>query len=208
MFCAPVDAAPFRSSVIPKVVNDPAGAGHSTATRHAASTHWSSTCPSSESTAFRVSIDGYGAGPDQSLENPLGVGGMALHEWVFATRTFRQMLGSRRRHDRRRRRLRRARLRQHRRLDPRAQHVRPGARAVARRQLEGLVGRQSAVPHAGLRADPSPARTARDGGRHDVPLRHRRHPGRARSAPGRRPAAATCGSAAASRRSGSTCAPA
>ena len=43
--------------------------------------------------AFAVSIDGYGAGPDQSLENPLGVGGMALHEWALATRTFRQMFG-------------------------------------------------------------------------------------------------------------------
>ncbi len=43
---------------------------------------------------FAVSIDGYGAGPDQSLENPLGVGGRALHEWAFATRTFHQMFGT------------------------------------------------------------------------------------------------------------------
>jgi dihydrofolate reductase len=43
--------------------------------------------------AFGVSIDGYGAGPRQSLENPLGVGGLALHEWVFKTRTFRAMTG-------------------------------------------------------------------------------------------------------------------
>ncbi|HET6316426.1 MAG TPA: dihydrofolate reductase family protein [Chloroflexota bacterium] len=43
--------------------------------------------------SFAISIDGYGAGPDQSLEHPLGVGGMALHEWVLATRTFRQMFG-------------------------------------------------------------------------------------------------------------------
>ena len=43
--------------------------------------------------AFSVSLDGYGAGPDQSLENPLGVGGMALHEWVFGTQTFRRMVG-------------------------------------------------------------------------------------------------------------------
>ena len=41
---------------------------------------------------FAVSLDGYGAGPDQSLQNPLGVGGMALHEWVFPTRTFQQRL--------------------------------------------------------------------------------------------------------------------
>ena len=42
---------------------------------------------------FAVSIDGYGAGPSQSLENPLGVGGLALHEWVFKTRTFHVMTG-------------------------------------------------------------------------------------------------------------------
>jgi dihydrofolate reductase len=40
-----------------------------------------------------MSLDGYAAGPDQSLQNPLGVGGMALHEWVFGTRTFQQMHG-------------------------------------------------------------------------------------------------------------------
>lgn len=39
--------------------------------------------------SFSVSVDGYGAGPSQSLADPLGVGGMALHDWAFATRTFR-----------------------------------------------------------------------------------------------------------------------
>lgn len=38
--------------------------------------------------SFTISLDGYGAGPDQSLENPLGVGGTALHAWAFSTRTF------------------------------------------------------------------------------------------------------------------------
>jgi dihydrofolate reductase len=42
--------------------------------------------------SFSISLDGYGAGPDQSLENPLGVGGPSLHEWVFATRTFQRAL--------------------------------------------------------------------------------------------------------------------
>ncbi|MGZ5961004.1 MAG: dihydrofolate reductase family protein [Rhizomicrobium sp.] len=42
---------------------------------------------------FSVSLDGYGAGPGQSLANPLGVGGMAVHEWAHATRTFRRMFG-------------------------------------------------------------------------------------------------------------------
>jgi dihydrofolate reductase len=40
--------------------------------------------------SFAVSIDGFGAGPDQSLEHPLGIGGVALHEWAFPTRTLRQ----------------------------------------------------------------------------------------------------------------------
>lgn len=44
--------------------------------------------------SFAISLDGYGAGPHQDLGNPLGVGGTALHEWAFATRTFRQMFGS------------------------------------------------------------------------------------------------------------------
>jgi dihydrofolate reductase len=43
--------------------------------------------------SFAISLDGYGAGPGQGLDNPLGVGGVALHEWAFATRTFRQMFG-------------------------------------------------------------------------------------------------------------------
>jgi dihydrofolate reductase len=40
-----------------------------------------------------MSIDGYVAGPRQSLEKPLGEGGLGLHEWAFATRTFRAMQG-------------------------------------------------------------------------------------------------------------------
>ncbi|WP_342362640.1 dihydrofolate reductase family protein [Terrarubrum flagellatum] len=43
--------------------------------------------------SFAISLDGYGAGPDQSLKNPLGVGGEALHEWFFPTRTFKKMSG-------------------------------------------------------------------------------------------------------------------
>jgi dihydrofolate reductase len=43
--------------------------------------------------SFAISTDGYGAGPHQDLDNPLGVGGLALHEWVFGTRTFQRMLG-------------------------------------------------------------------------------------------------------------------
>jgi len=42
---------------------------------------------------FSLSIDGFGAGPNQDLANPLGVGGMAVHGWVLPTRTFQQMHG-------------------------------------------------------------------------------------------------------------------
>jgi dihydrofolate reductase len=41
-----------------------------------------------------ISLDGYIAGPDQSLDHPLGVGGMRLHDWAFATRSFHQMNGT------------------------------------------------------------------------------------------------------------------
>ena len=43
--------------------------------------------------SFTVSLDGYGAGPDQSLEYPLGVGGEGLHQWLLHTRTFKQTHG-------------------------------------------------------------------------------------------------------------------
>jgi dihydrofolate reductase len=43
--------------------------------------------------SYAVSLDGYGAGPDQGLEHPLGRGGESLHEWFFPTRTFQRMYG-------------------------------------------------------------------------------------------------------------------
>ena len=42
---------------------------------------------------FSLSLDGYGAGPDQSLDNPLGVNGPLLAEWMLVTRTFQGMYG-------------------------------------------------------------------------------------------------------------------
>jgi dihydrofolate reductase len=41
--------------------------------------------------SFAVSLDGYAAGPDQSLQHPLGVNGPELMEWFFPTRMFRTM---------------------------------------------------------------------------------------------------------------------
>lgn len=41
---------------------------------------------------FTISLDGYGAGPDQTLEQPLGTGGMDLHQWLLPTRMFQKAL--------------------------------------------------------------------------------------------------------------------
>jgi dihydrofolate reductase len=43
--------------------------------------------------AFSISLDGYGAGPRQSLEHPLGVRGTELHGWFFPTDVFKKMQG-------------------------------------------------------------------------------------------------------------------
>ena len=44
--------------------------------------------------SFSISIDGFGAGPDQDLENPLGVGGLRVFDWFFPTRTWQRMHGN------------------------------------------------------------------------------------------------------------------
>lgn len=43
--------------------------------------------------AFSVSLDGYGAGTDQSRQNPLGKRGEELHEWMFPTKMFQSLYG-------------------------------------------------------------------------------------------------------------------
>jgi dihydrofolate reductase len=43
--------------------------------------------------AFSISLDGYGAGPDQSKEQPLGKRGEELHGWIFPTNMFQKMYG-------------------------------------------------------------------------------------------------------------------
>ncbi len=42
---------------------------------------------------FSLSVDGFGAGPEQTLNDPLGKRGLELHEWFFGTKTFRAMVG-------------------------------------------------------------------------------------------------------------------
>ncbi|MEX1257909.1 MAG: dihydrofolate reductase family protein [Gemmatimonadota bacterium] len=43
--------------------------------------------------SFAISLDGFGAGPNQTREEPLGVGGEALHDWFISTRTFQRASG-------------------------------------------------------------------------------------------------------------------
>lgn len=43
---------------------------------------------------FSISLDGFGAGLNQSKENPLGIKGMELHQWAFATKMFQTMIGA------------------------------------------------------------------------------------------------------------------
>jgi dihydrofolate reductase len=43
---------------------------------------------------FSISPDGFGAGPNQSTDNPLGERGETLHEWLYPTRTFQRMIGN------------------------------------------------------------------------------------------------------------------
>jgi hypothetical protein len=42
---------------------------------------------------FSLSLDGFGAGPEQSLQDPLGKRGTELHSWFFGTKTFKAMFG-------------------------------------------------------------------------------------------------------------------
>ena len=44
--------------------------------------------------SFTISLDGYGAGPAQDIDNPLGVGGTDLHQWFVPTRTFQRIGGA------------------------------------------------------------------------------------------------------------------
>ena len=44
--------------------------------------------------AISMSVDGYVAGPDQDVDHPLGVGGERLHQWIYATRSFKRMVGA------------------------------------------------------------------------------------------------------------------
>jgi hypothetical protein len=120
-----------------------------------------------------ISLDGFVAGPDQTVENPLGIGGEQLHDWVVPLEPGENRTGCRRR-DQCELDGARGDPGPHRRHDHGPEHVRraPGTvgpgRAVGR-----LVGRQPAVPSPGVRADPPRSSPAPSSGRDHVYVRDR-----------------------------------
>jgi dihydrofolate reductase len=58
-----------------------------------AASGWALTMSKLRIHGFSISLDGYGAGPRQDIDNPLGVGGLSLHEWMVSTKTFRETHG-------------------------------------------------------------------------------------------------------------------
>ena len=113
--------------------------------------------------SFAVSLDGYAAGANQSLENPLGVRGPELFEWFFSTRTWKQMHGYEGGSTG---------------VDNEwaqrgmenvgawigTQHVRPSARPLAGRLMERMVGRGTAVSCADICVDAPSSQFNRDEG--------------------------------------------
>ena len=134
---------------------------------------------------FSVSLDGFGTGEGLSRDAPFGHAGDRLHEWMFVTRWWHEMVGepggSGGIDD--------AFLRLH---DPGIGAEIMGAGKFGYPgwhedpDVEGLVGSRAAVPHAGLRPHPPPTPVHRDGGRHDLPLPRRLAGRGARDGPRRR----------------------
>ena len=111
------------------------------------------------------------------MKDPLGIGGEQLHEWAFGAMAWREQHGLEGGEDNADSDVSSRSLRARRRRDHGPQDVQRRLRAVGGRpERPRLVGRRPAVPPPGLRAHPPRARAAGDGGRDDVPLRHRRRP--------------------------------
>jgi hypothetical protein len=126
--------------------------------------------------SFSISIDGYGAGPDQSLENPLGVGGEDLHNWLVGTRTFHDLVGGKGQgatgvdND----------------VAARG-FTNIGAWILGRKMFvpvrrpwpddtwKGWWGKKTAVSHSCICSDPSLSPIIHKGGEHNIPFRDRRH---------------------------------
>ena len=125
---------------------------------------------------FIISLDGYGAGPNQDIRNPLGVGGTDLHPWLVPTRTFQRTLFG---------------------ADGGTTGIddefaargfkNVGAWMLGRNMFgpvrgswpdmnwKGWWGGQPTLSRSNFHLDSSPAPAHPDGRRNDVPLRHRRY---------------------------------
>ena len=105
-----------------------------------------------------MSIDGFVAGPDQSPEHPLGVGGEKLHGWLYPAQGVPRRPRRGRRRGQREHAVRRGHPRRRRRDDHGPEHVRRRPGTVGR-VVEGLVGRRSALPPSRLRPHSPSARS-------------------------------------------------
>jgi dihydrofolate reductase len=106
-----------------------------------------------------ISLDGFVAGPNQSLDDPIGEGGMRLHDWMFDTQAWRDLHGHKGGGS----------------STPDSDAVvemsaNVGAYIMGRKmfgggdgELDRVVGRRTPVPHAGVRADPPSAPPAPPG---------------------------------------------
>ena len=126
---------------------------------------------------FSISLDGYSAGPKQDRDNPVGVGGLPVFGWQFATRTHHQMSGKEGGETG---------------LDDDMvargfENI--GAWIMGRNMFGPIRGpwideswkgwwRHPPVPHTGICANPSSPRLHHNAGRNDLPLRDRRHTSR------------------------------
>ena len=150
-----------------------------------------------------MSIDGFSAGPLQRLEDPLGQRGPELFQWFFPTKSFCDMVGKGGGETGVDNDYAVRSMSNFGAFYSRPQYVRTGARAVAERRLERVVGRKSAVPRADVYSHAPRPSAHHNAGRNHIPLRDRRHRVRSPPGPRSRPARKMSKSAAASRRSGS-----
>ena len=121
-----------------------------------------------------MSLDGYVAGPNATLDDPLGKGGERLHDWIVGLDAWREAHGLEGGERTRGQRGGRGVDGPHGRGDHGPQDVQRRRRALGGRpERRRLVGRRPAVPRSGLRAD-APRPRAGDEGRHDDHVRHRR----------------------------------
>ena len=145
---------------------------------------------------FSISLDGFGTGDGIVFDAPFGHAGERLHEWMFATRFWRSMVGDgggtwgadhsfANRHG----------------LGIGAEIMGRGLAACQRGRgpksaptLIGTVGGPTRRSTPAVRAHAPPAPADRDGGRHRVPLSRRQPAGGARPRPGGRLATSTCAS--------------